>query len=138
MTVTSKKVGPPMPVFIAAWLYVIYALLVPLRIWLMSGAPDSLGAALAWLIPVAYFLFLAMAIYKRRRWARWWILAITGLALVFVPFVELKIPSGPEFIVFSCQSFAGLAVPALLLLPASRQWFRPNNSFKPKPLRGSA
>jgi hypothetical protein len=128
----------PIAVAFAAWLYVAYGLLVPLRIWLRTGPPDSYIAAILWVAVVAYFLFLARSIYKGRRWARWWILAVAALALLSVAFVDLKVPSGAELAVFVCQCALGLAVPILLLLPASGRWFRPNSSFKPNPLRGSA
>jgi hypothetical protein len=119
----------PKTVAFAAWLYVVYGLLVPLCILLGTGPSDSFVEAILWLIVVAYFLFLARSIYKACRWARWWILAITALALLSVPFVGLKVPSGAELAVFVCQCALGLGVPILLLLPASGRWFRPNNSL---------
>jgi hypothetical protein len=78
-----------------------------------------------------------VAIFKRQNWVRW-LLAAWAIFRV-ASFVVLSL--SPKFIV--TISVVAASVPyilatGLLFLPSAGTWFRPNNSFKPKPLRGSA
>jgi len=127
---------PPKIVVLASWLYVIPYVLGLGRVLVTKGGPASVGALVAWLLVVAYFCFVARSLYRGRNWARLWVWLLTVFA-VFSPLFMFPATFW-ERALFVTQILIGLTVAVLLALPASASWFRPNNSFKPKPLRGSA
>ena len=73
----------------------------------------------------------------RLNWARWLNILIVGLSLAITPWA-LQDSTTDEMILYSMQLIMDLSAMILLLLPVSARWYRPNNSFKPRPLRGSA
>jgi len=85
----------------------------------------------SWLV----FLYLR-AVWRGRRWAWWLQLFFGAYGLLSLPW--LSIPVGVPSALYISQYVVCTIATALLLPAASRAWFRPNNSFKPNPLRGSA
>ena len=124
------KARPPAAIVWAAWLHVFYAALYLFRIALRGELPSSIFAPVIWLLVVMYFLVLGRAVYRGRNWVRWWILVITVLSLIANFFANQLVPTGTGYVVFIAQWVIFLIVPALLLLPSSRLWFRSNYAIK--------
>jgi uncharacterized membrane protein YedE/YeeE len=86
-----------------------------------------------WLV----YLYLR-SLWLGRRWA-WWLTLSFGLyGVASLPWVLQHPPKYTSTALYLSQTVACVSVTVLLLLPRSRAWFRPNKSFKPNPLRGSA
>ena len=139
MTRNTKLESPPSVVAIAAWLYIGYGLLTMVRILIFRGGPPtSVGAGIAWVLVLGYFAFVARSLYIGRNWVRWCLVILWLGALISWPWLSPKMPPWPERSIYYLQIVCS-ALPAILTFaPTARSWFRPNNSFKPKPLRGSA
>jgi hypothetical protein len=99
-----------------------------------KGLPDSAGRVFAWILVLSVIYFYLRAIYRGRNWVRWLSICLTALGLITLPW---SLPATGKWI-YITQEIMLLVSSILILLPASSRWYRPNNSFKPKPLRGSA
>ena len=110
-------------------------------LWQMILLSRTLGVPL-WMpystLAVVYFLLAALLamIMRGKRWARstYAVVGILGLLSVLGHIADL---SALGWLVAAAKVLALV----LLYVPASSSWFvgsSPNNSFKPKPLRGSA
>jgi hypothetical protein len=104
-----------------------------------KGANASPIALCVWAIASWVVYLFLRSIWRGRRWA-WWVAVIsTAVGLALLPWSFSDIPT--DFfgrLLYVAQGVVGTAATLLLLPAQSRTWFRPNNSFKPKPLRGSA
>jgi hypothetical protein len=135
----SSKSPPPLAVLIAACLYALLGVFTAIRIFAFGGGlPSSVGAWTAWVLAFAYFLLVAGLLLRRRNWVRWWATALAAIALVVSPWEFAKADSFGEQLIYMLQLAINAVLAALLFTPAARRWFRPNNSFKPTPLRGAA
>ena len=123
------KMRPPTAIVWASWLHVFYAALYLFRIAL-RGEPSSILAPIVWVLVVMYFLVLGRAVYRGRNWVRWWIFAVTILSLISNFYVNVLVPTGIGYVTFIAQWVIFLIVPAILLLPSSRRWFRSNYAIK--------
>ncbi|WP_457098145.1 hypothetical protein [Lysobacter sp. P5_B9] len=81
---------------------------------------------------------LIAAILSRINWARWTVAALLGANLALILFAAGRISLSALKLALLAQAFFYLAALVLMFLPQSARWYRPNNSSKPKPLRGSA
>jgi hypothetical protein len=71
----------------------------------------------------------------------WWFAAVISLSIInVVGSVLILIGSRPRFLLRLLFALAAYPFPPILLIYwlAFVERFRPNNSFKPRPLRGSA
>jgi hypothetical protein len=121
---------PPPPIVWAAWLHGFYAALYLFRIALRGELPSSPLAPVVWALVVLYLFILGRAVYRGRNWVRWWIFIITILSFISNFFVNVLVPTGIGYVTFIAQWVIFFIVPALLLLPSSRQWFRSNYAIK--------
>ncbi|WP_157475478.1 hypothetical protein [Lysobacter sp. Root494] len=99
-----------------------------------KGLPDSAGRIFAWLVVFSIIYFYLRAIYLGSNWIRWLSIFLTALGIIALPW---SLPTTGKAI-YITQEIMVIVSCILLLLPSSARWYRPNNSFKPKPLRGSA
>jgi membrane-bound metal-dependent hydrolase YbcI (DUF457 family) len=107
-----------------------------IHLFITKGANASLITIGVWAFASWLVLLYLRAIWRGRRWAWWLQLFFGAYGLITLPWIS--VPPGVPSALFISQ-YVICAIATLLLLPArSRAWFRPNNSFKPKPLRGSA
>ncbi|WP_457098197.1 hypothetical protein [Lysobacter sp. P5_B9] len=123
-------------------------LAVPSAIWLI-GAVRSLAntdkyfllslpfVAVVCALVVLVTTILVLAIFKRQNWARWLLAAWTLFRVASFAALSLS-PKFTVTISVVAASAPYILATLFLFLPSAGSWFRPNNSFKPKPLRGSA
>src|SRR5688572_29200861 len=108
-----------------------------------------IGAIVALLICVPFFLWWerqAFAIFPSLELNRffmvwWWFLVGSGLGIALLTGLVLilcdsKHPAWTRIVWVCCSALLPLLLPVYWLVRVEP--FRPNNSFKPKPLRGSA
>ena len=123
MTTAPSNLVRPKTVSIAVWLYVAAALLGLVRILVTKGGPQSIGAGAAWLIVAAYFVVISRSLYKGRKWAKWWILAVTAVGVCYLPWAIPVFQNSWEQAAYFTQFLMGIAVATLLVVPPSRPWF---------------
>ena len=118
-------------------------LAISLSIGLINGvmndrvAMDAAGI-IALAIALAFFVGGVLAVLARRNWLRWLVILVTAFGLAFAPWSVASMTSRADQLIYVLQAAMQLAMLLLMLLPQSARWYRSNNSFKPKPLRGSA
>jgi hypothetical protein len=90
------------------------------------------------------FLVLALiyiylrALYRGRNWVRWLSVAFTVAGILYLPSTLHAETAFWAKGIYVVQALLTGTATILVLLPASGRWYRPNNSSKPNPLRGSA
>lgn len=97
--------------------------------------PDSVVGLLFFLVLTTPLVLMLLI---RRNWIRWLIVTIIVLGLFFTPWSGVVLSNDFDSLIYIFQDFLQGLVVVLLLLPSSGRWCRPNNSFKPDPLRRSA
>ena len=108
---------------------------------IQNGTPKDIDA---WIILALTVIVFGLAIgipsllLWRLNWARWLNIVLSALSLSLTPWAIEESATDVEIILYSIQAVMDLSAVGLLLLPVSARWYRPNNSFKPRPLRGSA
>lgn len=118
-------------------------LAISLSIGLINGvindrvAMDAAGI-IGLIIALAFFVGGVLAVLARRNWPRWLIILITAFGLAFSPWSVASMTSRTDQFIYVLQAVMQLTMLLLMLLPQSARWYRSNNSFKPKPFRGSA
>jgi hypothetical protein len=129
---------PPSAVVGAVMLYTLSFLLGYVRIVIKSGWPTRPTGWMALVIFTAIVLLIARALYRGRNWLRIVSLCLTAFGIAYMPWSLAAISNAPEKAIHVTQGVLQAAAAILLLTPAARGWFRPNNSSKPTPLRGAA
>jgi hypothetical protein len=94
--------------------------------------------AVAFAIVLGFTALLIAAVLSRVSWARWVVTALLVASLLFFPFAIAHASLPALRIILVAQAVLQLGTLVLIFLPPSVRWYRSNNSFKPKPLRGSA
>jgi hypothetical protein len=127
----------PAPVAIAAWLFGIsYAIGLIIAITKV-GIPKTPPIIMGLLLGLVVSAGMLLAICSRRNWGRWLAVILIALNVLVLPDVISRNADALK-VLYAAQGVLQLASAVLLFMPASNRWYRPNNSFKPKPLRGSA
>ena len=120
-----KQKAPPVPVVIAAWLFMAYGLLSLFRIWLFgSGFPSSTAGILIWCAAIACLTFVARSLYAGRNWVRWLLTVLVAVSVVTFPFQKPDIPDGPQVWLYALQIAMPIAVCALTFTRSARTWFQ--------------
>jgi hypothetical protein len=137
MSNQTSKVKPPIFVAVAVWLLVASFLLGYLQVVLNKDWHFKSNPLISITLITLFVFLIARGLYRGRNWLRWLSVALISIGIVTAPWaLEQRDYWGQITYITQCV-MQGLAV-FLLLLPPSGKWFRSNNSFKPKPLRGSA
>ena len=105
---------------------------------LQEGLPESVVATVALIFVLALVVLVPLSLLWRRNWIRWINTLFLAFGLVLTPWSVARMSVTSDIAVYLTQAVMQAAVLILLFLPSSSRWYRPNNSFKPKPLRGSA
>jgi hypothetical protein len=127
----------PATVAIAGWLFgVSYAIGLTIAITNV-GIPRTPPIIMGLLLGLFVSAGMLLAICSRRNWARWLVVILIALNILVLPDL---ISRGADAIkiLYAAQGVLQLASAILVFMPASNRWYRPNKSFKPNPLRGSA
>ena len=134
----SRERTRPLSVKVAVWLTALSFIVGLVYIFIEDGMPHSLSSAFWLLAFIAFTSSTVLGLFLRRNWVRWVYVALVSAGLLLLPWQVARRTHDIEFLVYLVQSaMQGVAV-VLLVLPTSGRWYRPNNSFKPNPLRGSA
>jgi len=127
----------PTTVAIAAWLFGV-SYVVGLTIALTNvGIPRTPPIILGLLLGLFVSAGILLSICSRRNWARWLAVILIALNVLVIPDLISRSADAIK-ILYAAQGLLQLASAILILVPASNRWYRPNNSFKPNPLRGAA
>jgi len=127
----------PAPVVIAAWLYGIsYAIGLIIAITKV-GIPRTPLIIIGLILGLLVSAGMLLAICSRRNWGRWLVVILMTVNVLLLHGSVSRTADALK-VLYAAQGLLQLAAVVLLLMPASNRWYRPNNSFKPKPLRGSA
>ena len=87
-------------------------------------------------VAVGFSFAMPSLLFWRLNWARWLNIVVIALSLAITPWAIDESATNVEMILFSILTATDFSAMILLLLPSSARWYRPNNSFKPSPLRG--
>ena len=127
----------PATVAIAAWLfgisYAVGLIIAITKVGIPRTSPIIMGLLLGLFVSAGMLL----AICSRRNWGRWLVVILIALNVLVLPDLISR-NADAQKVLYAAQGVLQLASAILLLMPASNRWYRPNNSSKPKPLRGSA
>jgi hypothetical protein len=127
----------PATVAIAGWLFgASYAIGLSIAISKV-GIPKTPLIIMGLLLGLFVSAGMLLAIRSRRNWGRWLVVILIALNVLVLPDLISRNADAIK-ILYAAQGVLQLASAILILMPASNRWYRPNNSFKPKPLRGSA
>ena len=103
---------------------------------------DTLSGIDGWIMLAINVVVLGLSIaipsllFWRLNWARWLNIVVIGLSVAVTPWAIDESATNVEMILDATLAVTDLTAVILLLLPSSARWYRPNNSFKPSPLRG--
>ena len=95
----------------------------------------------AWLWIAGYGALISLILYglwRGKNWLRWLSAIFIAFGMVVLPWSLAEITPLWQKGVYVAQGVLQTIAVILFFVPSSRPWFRPNNSFKPRPLRGSA
>jgi hypothetical protein len=127
----------PATVAIAGWLFgVSYAIGLSIAITKV-GIPRTPPIMMGLLFGLFVSAGMLLGICSRRNWGRWLVVILIALNVLVLPDLISRNADAIKLL-YAAQGALQLATAVLILMPASNRWYRPNNSFKPKPLRGSA
>lgn len=117
------RVPAPMLVKIAVALYVLGLVIRSARSLYVSGSPEMLPYALAWLALAAVTIGIAVALLFRMRWARIWLIVFTFVPVIYIAIAVAWVPWGPGRIVALVADLSRVAAGAMMFLPSVRRWF---------------
>lgn len=137
-TPAPMQPGRPISVVIAVWLLGSTYVCGVLNALIKVGLPQSALSYVGLLIVFPLVGGLLLAVYFRRNWARWITVIWMAVVIILLPGNISRMADAFDRVFYSAQGVLQVAAVILLLLPAAGRWYRPNNSFKRKPLRGSA
>ena len=134
---------PPFPIVALSTAQALLGLVIAsvMGYWLATEGFSEIEGVPAWLVPLALLSGIACVASAVQLWRLRWSGPISFVALWVLPFlVSLAFASPMEIITdatFMEGRLAFLLVYAVIVFEFRKQ-FAPNNSFKPRPLRGSA
>jgi hypothetical protein len=132
------KSNPPSAVQVAVALVLLSWLLGCARVLVKNGWPVTIPQGIFSLVFFAIAYLICRSLHRGTNWVRWLTIVFTAIGMFALPWTLQTIPVQWERGIYVAQGVLQSVSIVLLLLPASNRWYRPNNSFKPKPLRGSA
>ena len=122
-----------------AAVFIVFNLLAGNSKFLFIDTPTSgVMTGVAFAIVLGFTALLIAAILSRVSWARWVVAVLLVASLLFFPFAIAHASRPALRIILAAQAAFQLGTLVLIFLPPSVRWYRSNNSFKPKPLRGPA
>ena len=130
-------VKPPKTVLAAIWLLALSVAAGYIRLR-FNHESSVTTAALAFVVLFLFCFAILRALYRGRNWVRWLVVVVVFFGIALMPWSVPKLSALWEQLVYVAQGVLQALAACLLLMRSSTAWFRPNNSFKPKPLRGSA
>ena len=132
------KPTPPLATKLAVLLLALSFLAGLVRI-IIDGNLLKPSTAWLWLAAIAALMTLILySLWKGLNWLRWLSVVSIALGMAALPWSLAEIGQNWQKSIYVAQGILQTAAVVLLFLPSSRRWFRPNNSFKPTPLRGAA
>lgn len=105
--------------------------------YLFIDIPTAGIMTVVFVIVIGFTALLIAAILSRINWARWVVAVLLAASLLFFPFAIAQASLPALRIILVAQAAFQLGTLVLIFLPSSARWYRPNKSFKPKPLRGA-
>jgi len=134
---SNIAIRPPKTVLAAMWLLALSVAVGFVRLR-FNHSSSLTTAILAFAVLFLFTFAILRALYRGRNWARWLVVVAVLLGIALMPWSVPKLSALWEQLVYVSQGALQAVASCLLLVRDSAAWFRPNNSFKPKPLRGSA
>ncbi|MDR7132850.1 hypothetical protein J2X06_000034 [Lysobacter niastensis] len=124
---TAKR---PATVVIAIWSFAGSYAVGLLNLLVKIGLPRSAPGVAGMIIGASIAGGFLVAIYLRKNWTRWIMVILMAFAVVMTPGRFSSMAELSDRLIFAAQGILQLAATILLLLPVSRRWYRPNNSFQ--------
>jgi hypothetical protein len=128
----------PVSVKLAAAFIVCSFLSGHAKFFFINTPTTGVATGLAFALVFCIAALLVAAVLSRLNWARWVVAVLLVANVAFFPFAIGHASLSALRIILVLQSVFQLAALVPMFLPPSAKWYRPNNSSKPKPLRGSA
>ena len=100
---------------------------------------NLLRSSTSWLWIAGYAALISLLLYflwRGKNWLRWLSTIFIVVGMAVLPWSLAEIGPFWQKVIYAGQGVLQTVAVILMFFPSSRAWFRPNNSFKPSPLRG--
>ena len=135
---TPEPSHRPRSVVVSVWLlgasYVIGTFNVLRKMGLPHNTPSLIGMVIGFLLVTA----LVLAIYFRKNWCRWVMVALVAVEVAFLARALLRTTEITHLLVPLTQLALQLVAAILLVLPPASHWYRPRRPTQREPLREPA